>query len=93
MQAEKYRREFSIDRLDCDYKSPIEVFQYEVETQMDNDIMKAVVNYGIDVDKNELIKALAYDRKQYEAGFADGRAAALAELNRDWQEKREEGNA
>jgi hypothetical protein len=76
MQAEKQIHEFSIDRLDCGYKSPIEVFENELQTQMDNDIMEVVFSYGINVDKNELVKALAYDRKQYEAGFADGRAAA-----------------
>ena len=76
MQVEKHSLELSIDRFDCGYKSPIEIFENELQTQMENDIMKVVLNYGIDVDRNELVKALAYDRKQYEAGFSDGRAAA-----------------
>ena len=34
--------------------------------------MKVVLSYGIEVDKDELIKTLAYDREQYEKGYADG---------------------
>ena len=42
---------------------------------MENDIMKTVISYDINVDKAELIKALAYDREQYEKGYADGQRA------------------
>lgn len=56
------------------YKSPIEVIYGQVKTQMEGDIFKAVQNYGINVDKDELIKSLAYDRNQYEAGFKDASA-------------------
>lgn len=57
------------------YKSPIEIMQTEMQVQMDNGVLKAVQDVGIHVDKAELLKALAYDRKQYQKGYADGRKA------------------
>ena len=57
------------------YKSPIEIMQKEMRVQMENGIIKAVQDVGITVDKAELLKALAYDREQYQKGFADGRKA------------------
>lgn len=54
------------------YISPIEIIHTELRTQIENDVYKAVQQYGIIVDKDELIKALRYDRAQYEAGYLDG---------------------
>lgn len=54
------------------YKSPIETISQGFRVQMDNDIMKAIHSYGINVDRDELIKALQYDRNQYEEGFIAG---------------------
>lgn len=61
------------------YKSPIEFFQTDpffehVRDEMDNMIYRAVVHADVNVDKEELIKALEYDRGQYEKGYADGLA-------------------
>ena len=53
------------------YDSPIRMIAGEIETKMENDTLMAIHRYGIDVDKEELIKALAYDRGQYEKGYAD----------------------
>ena len=64
------------------YKSPIEIIYGQMETQMEGDILRAVQKYGINVDKEELIRALQYDRNQYEKGYADGKADAMAELVR-----------
>lgn len=55
------------------YQSPIEIIQGELETKIENDIMTAVQHYGIRVDKEELIKALQYDRHQYEQGYEDAK--------------------
>lgn len=52
------------------YESPTEIIQTEM--QMDGEILKAVQGVGIDVNKEELIKALAYDREQYVKGYKDG---------------------
>ena len=54
------------------YESPINVYFGEVETQFDGAVFKAIQSVGIDVNKDELIKALAYDREQYERGYHDG---------------------
>ena len=64
------------------YRSPIEIIYGQMETQMEGDILRAVQNYGINVDKEELTRALQYDRNQYEKGYADGKADAMAELVR-----------
>lgn len=56
------------------YKSPIEIIQGELQTEMDGAIMKAVQKVDIIVDKDELLHALAYDRGQYQLGFRDGKA-------------------
>ena len=53
------------------YESPIRMIASEIETKMENDTLTAIQRYGIDVDKEELIKALNYDRGQYEKGYAD----------------------
>lgn len=55
------------------YKSPIEVITGEPILQIENDIVKAVLKCGINVNETELRKALMYDRKQYTQGFEDGR--------------------
>lgn len=61
-----------------DYKSPIEMSVGELQTQIvrdgENEVIKAVQKIGINVDREELIRALEYDRRQYEKGFEDGYA-------------------
>lgn len=53
------------------YKSPIEIIYGQMETQIEGDILRAVQKYGINVDKDELLRALQYDRGQYKKGYAD----------------------
>ena len=55
------------------YESPIVMFAGNVQADYENGIIKAVQNVGFNVNKEELIKALQYDRGQYEKGFTDGR--------------------
>ena len=54
------------------YKSPIEVITRQMRTEFEDNVVKAIQDYGVSVDKEELIKALQYDRNQYEKGYADG---------------------
>ena len=56
------------------WKSPIDTIYHDVEYEFENDVLKAIQKVEIVVDREELIKALNYDRKQYEKGFADGSA-------------------
>lgn len=68
------------------YKSPIDIFTTDIQTQIlkkqDEEIYQAVLRVGVNVDKEELIRALRYDRNQYEQGFLDGKAAAMASIVR-----------
>lgn len=54
------------------YESPIEAIYENVKTQFDDAVLKAVQKVGINVDKGELIRALRYDRDQYNHGYSDG---------------------
>lgn len=59
------------------YDSPVELFDVvdyakKVNEEIDNYIYEYIVKLGINVNKEELIKALQYDREQYEKGYKDG---------------------
>lgn len=59
------------------YESPINIISQQMKIQMEDEIMKAVQRVGINVDKDELIRALQYDRGQYQKGYMDGFRDAL----------------
>lgn len=58
------------------YESPISVHTAfvtnSIKENQEGVILEAVQKIGVDVDKEELLKALRYDRGQYEKGVADG---------------------
>ena len=54
------------------YESPIKIITGKIQTQIDDEIYRAVQNVGINVDREELLKALEYDRGQYEEGWKEG---------------------
>ena len=54
------------------YESPIETIYENVQAQFEDAVLKAVQKAGINIDKEELIKALHYDRNQYNYGYSDG---------------------
>lgn len=58
--------------LSSGYESPIKTVIGEAKTEIENDIYRAVCQIDIRVDKDELLRALQYDRGQYDKGFADG---------------------
>ena len=66
------------------YQSPISQIykdvEYKFKEDMENKTIEAVHHFGISVDKEELIKALQYDRNQYDKGYSDGRASIVKEL-------------
>ena len=62
------------------YESPIKIITGKMQTQIDGDIYKAVQNVGINVDRVELLKALEYDRGQYEEGFREGEKHTLRQI-------------
>ena len=65
------------------YEPPINLFYQEqlkmleqINKQTDDAIM-AAVRMKVDVDQDELLKALDYDRGQYEKGFEDAKRVLL----------------
>jgi rubrerythrin len=64
------------------YKSPVELIianiQHQIAKEQDEEVYKAVVSYIPNVNKDELLRALQYDRDQYNRGYADGRRDAVA---------------
>ena len=54
------------------YQSPIQTIASQIEMSMDGEILKACQRVGVDVNKAELVKALEYDRGQYEKGYKNG---------------------
>lgn len=68
------------------YKPPINIFERQLETKIKNGVYKAVRELGIEVDKDELFKALEYDRDQYIAGYTDGKREATKEILNDINE-------
>lgn len=65
------------------YKSPISIVEQQTKEiaeecakQFDEAVMVSVQRtLGVEVDKEELVKALNYDRNQYNIGFLDGKMA------------------
>jgi hypothetical protein len=55
----------------------------KIVEERDNEILYKIQSaLGVDVDRGELMRALQYDRNQYEKGYADGKADAMAEIVR-----------
>ena len=65
------------------YQSPIEIMYQGFKTKLEGDVMSAIHSYGVNVDKDELIKALEYDRDQYRKGYADGCRGRLDSIRAD----------
>lgn len=61
--------------MNIGYESPIQKITSELRTEMEQKeeqcLIKTVQDVGFVVDKEELYKALKYDREQYEQGYND----------------------
>ena len=62
------------------YESPIKIITGQIKTNYEDGIFRAVQNVGINVDREELLKALEYDRGQFEKGFKEGEKYVLRHL-------------
>ena len=54
-------------------ESPIHDVIKQMNEEKENYIYQCVADIGVNIDKSELIKALQYDRDQYEQGYRDGK--------------------
>lgn len=62
-----------IEPVDDDYiKTFLERIASTSAREFDNKVYSAVLAQRIDVNREELVRALNYDRGQYEKGYADG---------------------
>lgn len=65
------------------WESPINIMEIQepIIEQLNNEreemVLKQIWKIGVDVNKEELIKALQYDRGQYEKGYKDGYANGI----------------
>ena len=55
------------------YESPISIYAKDVSTQLEDEVLKVIQSYSIFINREELIRALKYDRDQYDKGFEDGK--------------------
>ena len=62
------------------YESPITQIFGKMTMKYEDDCFKAVQSYGFTVNKEELTKALQYDRGQYTKGYNDGYTKAIEEF-------------
>lgn len=62
----------AIRDYDSGYTSPIQLVLSDIQMKLEDNVCEAVQSVGVNVDKDELIKALQYDREQYSKGFTDG---------------------
>ena len=53
------------------YLSPIELIMGQMNMSLEGTICQAVQKVGVNVDKDELVKSLQYDRNQYQKGYDD----------------------
>ena len=62
-----------IDKIQPAERSPVQIVAEEIGNAFDDWVVfSAEKTLGIKVDKEELEKALRYDRQQYDKGYADG---------------------
>lgn len=61
-------------------KTTVSDFEMKFIKERERNIYRAVQKYDIHVDKEELIKALNYDRQQYQKGFDDGYRSFAADF-------------
>jgi hypothetical protein len=73
------------------YESPINFIFSDIQTQIvkqqENEAYMAVQKCGVDVDKEELMRALQYDREQYEQGYEDAVNDITSSIIKKFREK------
>lgn len=70
-----------------EYKSPVQVIVDEMNTRLEGQILEEIQSVGVYVNKEELIKAMNYDREQYSKGFENGYNKAIDDFSRELSDK------
>lgn len=66
-----YESPIQILESTCSVKDALKQVTEDFNDQVETKTCTIIKEYGIVVDKDELIKALKYDREQYSKGYAD----------------------
>ena len=62
------------------YVPPITVYQSELQTAIEDETLHVAQSMGVDINREELFKALAYDRDQYAKGYEAGYKRAIKDV-------------
>lgn len=54
------------------YESPIKTILQTMQEKLEADVLEIIQRHNVIVDKDELTKALKYDRDSYQKGYKDG---------------------
>ena len=90
MDGKKYAVNFekAFNREDIvnmgEYQSPITAMfdniEYKIREEHEKQIFEAIQNVGISIDREELLKALQYDRDQYRKGYNDAKTSVFSQF-------------
>ena len=69
----------NLKNYSSNYESPIKMWTTEVELRYEKEVLNAISHLNVEVNREELIRALNYDRNQYEKGYRDGLLSVLKE--------------
>lgn len=69
------------------YESPIEMIVKDIQLKQEEGIFKAIQECKVSVDREELLKALQYDREQYKKGYADRDAEIIRCKDCKWRDE------
>lgn len=54
------------------YESPVKLIQKSFDSAIEDKVITLIQEYDVTIDKDELIKALNYDRNQFSLGYGSG---------------------
>ena len=74
MESNGYQSPIKINEAPSEFRRKV---QEANDNQMEQHILEEVRKIGIIVHKDELLRALSYDRDQYQQGYSAGRASAF----------------
>lgn len=74
---------------ECPVKFNFGDIQTQIVKQQENEVYMAVQKCGVDVDKEELKRALKYDREQYEKGYEDAVRQVKEDIIKELMTQRE----
>lgn len=74
---------------ECPVKFNFGDIQMQIVKQQENEVYMAVQKCGVDVDREELKRALKYDREQYEKGYEDAVKQVKEDIIKELMTQRE----